>query len=75
MGGFLKGFVAEKMSDILKDFQGSIVNLGGDIFTRGCDEKNEKFIFSIFNPLDEEENFEISLENESISTSGNYKRK
>lgn len=75
MGGFLKGYVAEKMSKILENFSGSIVNLGGDIYTRGRDINNQKFIFSIYNPLENKDVLEIPLENSAIATSGNYKRK
>ncbi len=75
-GGFLKGYVAEEIANTLKYyFTGIIINIGGDIFTYGEDENNEPFAFSIFNPVTQKDFGHILLKNESVATSGTYKRK
>ncbi len=73
-GGFLKGYLAQKVSEKIKDFHGTIINIGGDIYAQGLDENNEKFTFSIFNPITRQDILEIPLHNKTISTSGTYKR-
>ncbi len=75
-GGFLKGYVAEEIANTLKyNFTGVIINIGGDIFTHGEDENGKPFTFSVFNPITQKELSDILVKNESIATSGTYKRK
>ena len=77
-GGILKGYLAEKIAKKIKNdyekIQGVIVNLGGDIHTQGLDENNQHFIFNIFNPTNEQDDISVKLYNESLATSGIYKR-
>lgn len=77
-GGILKGYLAEKIAKKIKNgyekIQGIIVNLGGDIHTQGLDENNQPFIFNIYNPTNEQDDIFIKLYNESLATSGTYKR-
>lgn len=77
-GGFLKGYLAEKLcKEIISDenVRGAIVNIGGDLHVRGLDENGQKFIFKVYNPVIDEESIEIPLFNQSLATSGTYKRK
>lgn len=77
-GGFLKGYLAELLAkELISNFKGVtgvIVNLGGDIHTRGLDVNQEKFVFSIYNPVLDNEDIQITLHNQSLATSGTYKR-
>ena len=77
-GGFLKGFLAEKLAKKIKNYNagitGVIVNLGGDIYTLGHDENQNKFTFNIHNPVLPNQVIDIELENQSLATSGTYKR-
>jgi len=77
-GGILKGFLSQKIALSLEKkyphFQGIIINLGGDLHTRGYDEHNQKFVFSLYNPITQKEYF-VPLYNQSLATSGTYKRK
>ena len=77
-GGFLKGYLAEliakEIKEYSKDIKGVIVNLGGDIHTEGLDENGDKFIFDIYNPINENESIKVTLFNQSLATSGTYKR-
>ena len=77
-GGFLKGYlseiVAKKIKSYSVDITGVIVNIGGDIYTVGLDKSGDKFIFNIFNPIEEGADIAVSLYNQSLATSGTYKR-
>lgn len=76
-GGILKGFLSEKLcKEIIsnENVRGAIVNIGGDIHARGLDENGRKFIFQVYNPITDEESIEIALFNQSLATSGTYKR-
>jgi FAD:protein FMN transferase len=74
-GGFLKGYVAQLMCEELSKFEGSIVNIGGDLYTKGRDENGEKFKFNIYNPITKDNKYCLELEDSGMATSGTYKRK
>lgn len=76
-GGFLKGFLAEKIARKIKSSEGVsgvIVNIGGDLFTMGLDSFGKEFIFDIYNPVKKEDGISIKLYNKALATSGTYKR-
>jgi thiamine biosynthesis lipoprotein len=77
-GGFLKGYLAEIIAKNIKSYSpsivGVIVNLGGDIHTEGLDKDGNKFIFNIYNPISGGEEVKVVLFNQSLATSGTYKR-
>lgn len=77
-GGFLKGYLAEliakKITLASSAVSGVVVNLGGDIYTQGLDEHGHKFIFHIYNPILDNDDTSVSLYNQSLATSGTYKR-
>lgn len=77
-GGFLKGYLAEiiarKIKNYSKDITGVVVNLGGDIFTLGLDENGKNFVFNIYNPITKKDDIEVILNDQSLATSGTYKR-
>lgn len=73
-GGFLKGFVAERIAESLSSFYGVIVNIGGDIFTHGFDANGQKFLFNFYNPITDTFSEAFPLHNEAMATSGTYKR-
>jgi FAD:protein FMN transferase len=77
LGGILKGYLAERISKNIKEspgIQGVIINIGGDIHTEGVDQDGKDFIFTIFNPITQAEDIAITLHNQSLATSGTYKR-
>lgn len=77
-GGFLKGYLAEivakKIESYSRDISGVVVNLGGDIHARGVDEGGKEFVFYIYNPVTKNEDLPVTLHNQSLATSGTYKR-
>lgn len=77
-GGFLKGYLAEKLADEIKSYgnriKGVVVNIGGDIYTKGLDKNGNKFVFNIYNPILKDKDIIVTLYNEGLATSGTYKR-
>jgi thiamine biosynthesis lipoprotein len=76
-GGILKGYLAERIAKKLKaepDVTGVIVNLGGDIHCQGLDAQGNPFVFQIYNPITKDNKTTVSLLNQSLATSGTYKR-
>ena len=77
-GGILKGYLAEllckKIINYSDKISGVIINIGGDIHTEGVDILGNKFIFKIYNPITKEDDISVILYNESLATSGTYKR-
>lgn len=76
-GGILKGYLANKLADEIAakypECQGLIINIGGDLATRGYDMLHEPFIFELYNPVTGEE-ISIPITNMSLATSGTYAR-
>ena len=77
-GGILKGFLAQELADDVMnqhhDCQGCIINIGGDVTTRGFDELHEPFIFMLYNPVTDED-IPVPLTDTSLATSGTYGRR
>ncbi len=77
-GGILKGYLAALLADTVMSssptFIGCIINIGGDIATRGVDEFHEPFIFFLYNPITGSD-IPVIIQNESLATSGTYKRR
>jgi len=77
-GGFLKGYLAEMITKKIKLYSskicGVIVNMGGDIYTQGFDAQGNKFVFTIYNPVVSNNDISVTLYNQSLATSGTYKR-
>ena len=74
-GGFLKGYVAQKIAKSVKSEKGIIINIGGDMYVKGSDENRQKFVVEIAHPKDESKNISFSIINKALCTSGIYKRK
>jgi thiamine biosynthesis lipoprotein len=76
-GGFLKGYLAEtearRIMDCSPAIRGVIVNIGGDLHTRGLDASGFPFTFEIENPCTGN-HIPLSLTNASLATSGTYTR-
>lgn len=76
-GGMLKGFLAEVLAkSVIQSYPtctGTIINIGGDIHTRGLDEHGQPFTFFITNPITHAQT-PLTIKNTSLVTSGTYKR-
>jgi FAD:protein FMN transferase len=78
MGGYLKGLLAAEEADRLMHDGGSavrgvIVNIGGDLASRGSDGEQNPFLFTIDNPITETTT-SVVLTDASLATSGTYRR-
>lgn len=77
-GGFLKGYLAQSIAKDIeaysRDIGGVVVNIGGDIHARGVDEEGREFVFYIYNPTAKNDDIIVMLHNQSLATSGTYKR-
>ncbi len=77
LGGIAKGYICDKVCELfsnagLKDF---IVNIGGNICSRGVSRKRQPWVIGVRNPRDRSEIIEqIVLDNEATATSGDYER-
>ena len=74
MKGYLSEIIAKKIKLYSEKIIGVIINIGGDIYTEGLDENGNKFTFNIYNPILEGKGISVTLYNQSLATSGTYKR-
>ena len=77
VAGLLKGYLAHILADTVMAYDaisGVIINLGGDIATRGTDSTGAAFTFDIFNPITED-TITVTLSEKSLATSGTYRRR
>ncbi len=76
-GGFLKGYLASllvnEFTQKVKEIAGIIVNIGGDLATKGRDEFGNPFVFGIYNPI-KDEDISVPVLEAALATSGTYKR-
>ncbi len=74
-GGFLKGYLSQFLAEKHQTAgKGILVNLGGDLTVRGEDSDRPDFAIGIYNPITQQEVI-VKLRNQSLSTSGTYKRR
>ena len=78
VGGIGKGFAADLVVDVMQDAGATagVVALSGDIKTFGRMPDDERFVFGIQHPRKEQGYIlgRIELENEAVSTAGDYQR-
>jgi thiamine biosynthesis lipoprotein len=78
VGGIGKGFAADLAIDVMKaaGATAGVVALSGDIKTFGRMPDQEQFVFGIQHPRKEQGQIlgRIALENEAVSTAGDYQR-
>jgi thiamine biosynthesis lipoprotein len=76
LGAVAKGFAIDLAAAQLNDFEGFVVNAGGDLFAGGVDENGGPWKIGIQHPEQKEQIIEtIEISNEAVCTSGSYARK
>jgi thiamine biosynthesis lipoprotein len=76
LGAVAKGFAIDLAANELSDFEGFIVNAGGDIFAGGTDPNYNKWTIGIQHPYEKDKIIDsIEISNEAICTSGSYERR
>jgi thiamine biosynthesis lipoprotein len=77
LGGILKGYLAEVIARHICTHggaSGAIINIGGDLATYGHDVGGGPFPCTIYNPITDTDTNPHPLVNQSLVTSGTYKR-
>lgn len=76
LGAVAKGFAIDLAAQELKEFEGFVVNAGGDLFAGGYDENGKPWKVGIQHPYQKDRIIDtIEISNEAICTSGSYERK
>jgi thiamine biosynthesis lipoprotein len=76
VGAVAKGFAIDLAANELKEFDGFVVNAGGDLFAGGVDEHGSPWKVGIQHPLQKDQIIQtLEISNEAICTSGSYERK
>ncbi|ODG94060.1 MULTISPECIES: FAD:protein FMN transferase [Bacillaceae] len=76
LGAVAKGFAIDLAVNELRQFDGFIVNAGGDLYAGGLDELGDKWKIGIQHPQNKENIIHtLEISNMAICTSGSYERK
>jgi len=76
LGAVAKGFAIDLASHELEEFQGFVVNAGGDLYAGGLDEHGQPWKIGIQHPYQKEQVIDtIEISNQAICTSGSYERR
>jgi FAD:protein FMN transferase len=76
LGAVAKGFAIDLAANELKEFDGFVINAGGDLFAGGVDEKGKPWKIGIQHPYQKDKIMEtIEISDEAICTSGSYERR
>jgi FAD:protein FMN transferase len=76
LGAVAKGFAIDLAANELKEFEGFIVNAGGDLFAGGMDENVNVWKIGIQHPEHKDRIIQtVEISNEAVCTSGSYERK
>lgn len=76
LGAVAKGFAIDLAANELKDFDGFVVNAGGDLFAGGVDRNGCPWKIGIQHPEKKEQIIHtVEISNEAICTSGSYERR
>jgi thiamine biosynthesis lipoprotein len=76
LGAVAKGFAIDLAANVLKEFEGFVINAGGDLFVGGNDWYGRPWKIGIQNPNIKDQIIdEVELTNAAICTSGSYERR
>ncbi|MED0982179.1 FAD:protein FMN transferase [Bacillus paramycoides] len=76
LGAVAKGLAVDLAVQELRDFEGFVIDAGGDLFASGTNEKEEPWVVGIQHPFQKEKTIgKVQLTNQSVCTSGSYERK
>ncbi|NWK69295.1 FAD:protein FMN transferase [Bacillus paramycoides] len=76
LGAVAKGLAVDLAVQELRDFEGFVIDAGGDLFASGTNEKEEPWTIGIQHPFQKEKTIcKVRLTNQAVCTSGSYERK
>jgi thiamine biosynthesis lipoprotein len=75
LSGLSKGYIVDKVSGVLKKrgFPNHVVVAGGEVFASGR-KGDKRWTVGILNPRDKTVLADLEIEDEAVTTSGNYER-
>lgn len=76
LGAAAKGYACEKAASLLRErgVSAALLDLGGNIYSFGTKQKNEKFKIAVANPTGGEYLCLLEITNAAVATSGSYQR-
>jgi len=75
LGAVAKGFAIDLAARALNQFEGYLIDAGGDIYAGGLNEEDELWSIGIRNPLNTDDMIHVlKVSNMAVCTSGNYER-
>ncbi|MDM5428107.1 MULTISPECIES: FAD:protein FMN transferase [Bacillus] len=76
LGAVAKGLAIDLAVQELRDFEGFVINAGGDLFASGTNERSEPWVIGIQHPFQKEKTIcNVQLTDKAVCTSGSYERK
>lgn len=76
LGAVAKGLAVDLAVQELRDFEGFVIDAGGDLFASGTNEKGEPWVIGIQHPFQKEKTIcNVQLTDKAVCTSGSYERK
>ncbi|WP_433750312.1 FAD:protein FMN transferase [Falsibacillus pallidus] len=76
LGAVAKGFAIDLAAAELNEFEGFIVNAGGDVYAGGMEQKDTPWRIGIQHPAKAAEVIQVlDISNQALCTSGSYERK
>ena len=77
LGGCAKGYIIDRIADYLKseNIKNFLINIGGDIYAKGKNFRNENWQIGIQHPREKNEIiYKIEISDKAVTTSGDYER-
>jgi thiamine biosynthesis lipoprotein len=75
LGAVAKGFAIDLAAKALSQFEGYLVDAGGDIYAGGLNEEDEFWSIGIRHPINTEDtSYTLKVSDMAVCTSGNYER-
>lgn len=76
LGAVAKGFAIDLAAQELKEFDGFLINAGGDLFAGGLDFYGQPWKIGIQHPFQKDQLIDtVEITNQAICTSGSYERR
>ncbi|WP_283746921.1 FAD:protein FMN transferase [Bacillus cereus] len=76
LGAVAKGLAVDLAVQELLDFEGFVIDAGGDLFASGTNESGEPWVIGIQHPFQKEKTIcNVQLTDKAVCTSGSYERR
>jgi thiamine biosynthesis lipoprotein len=76
LGAIAKGFAVDLAAQELREFHGFVINAGGDVLARGCNDDGDRWTVGVQHPRrDDELLTSLRIKDAAVCTSGDYERR